>query len=292
MHKHHTFLAFVLIVGGILLSQAAFTVTQGYQAMVLQFGNPVAQYTEPGLKWKVPFIQEVRIFPKMLLGVDPQPEEVILADQKRLVVDTFGRYRISDMLAFNNTMGTPEQAEMRLNNIINSMTREVLGTATLSGENGVLSDKRADLMRKIREQSNAAVQKMGVEIVDVRIGRADLPMQTSQSIYARMQSARQQEAALYRGEGKNTATATKADADRQRTVMIAEAEKQAQILRGEGDAQASKIYADAYSRDPEFYAFYRSMQAYRDALPGDATTMVLTPDSDFLRYFKDEKGSK
>ncbi|MDE1151925.1 MAG: protease modulator HflC [Micavibrio sp.] len=292
MQKTHSLIVFLLLAGVILLSQSAFIVTQGYQAMVLQFGDPKATYTEPGLKWKTPFIQQVLIFPKMVLGVDPQPEEVILADQKRLVVDTFGRYRIKDMLAFNNKVGSTEQAELRLNNIINSMTREVLGTATLSGDNGVLSPKRADFMLKIREQSNLAVKDMGIEIVDVRIGRADLPDQTSAAIYDRMKSERQREAAQFRAEGQQISQETKSNAENQRTLLLADAEKQAQILRGEGDAEATKIYAEAYSRDPEFYAFYRSLQAYREALPGDNTTMILAPDSDFFRFFKDEQGKK
>ena len=295
MQKTHSFLLFILLLGAILVMQSTFIVTQGEQAMVLQFGRPVEQHTEPGLKFKTPFIQQVKIFPRKTLSVDPQPEEVILSDQKRLVVDTFARYRITNMLLFNNTMGDISIASDRLNNIINSVTREVLGNVPLRVEGkdiGVLSTQRADIMHKIRDQASLAVKDNGIEIVDVRIGRADLPPQTSQSIYARMQSSRQQEASGYRAEGDKSAATTKADADRQRTVLLAEAEKQAQILRGEGDAEATKIYAEAFKQDPEFYAFYRSMEAYRTALPGDNTTFMLSPDGDFFRYFRDENGKK
>ena len=295
MQKSHSFLLFSLLLGAIFIMQSAFIVTQGEQAMVLQFGRPVEQHTEPGLKFKTPFIQQVKIFPRKTLSVDPLPEEVILSDQKRLVVDTFARYRITNMLQFNNTMVDIDVASARLNNIINSVTREVLGNVPLRVEGkdiGVLSTQRADIMHKIRDQASLAVKDNGIEIVDVRIGRADLPSQTSQSIYARMQSSRQQEASGYRAEGDKSAQTTKADADRQRTVLLAEAEKQAQILRGEGDAEATRIYAEAFKQDPEFYAFYRSMEAYRNALPGEDTTFMLSPDGDFFRFFKDENGKK
>ena len=294
MRHSHSFFLFILVAAFVLVTQSCFIVTQGEQAMVLQFGRPVEQYQEPGLKFKTPFIQQVKIFPAKILSVDPPPEEVILADQKRLVVDTFARYRITDMLAFNNSFGDVSIASDRLNNIINSVTREVLGNVPLRIEGkdiGILSTQRAEIMHKIREQAGKAVTDNGIEIVDVRIGRADLPIQTSQSIYARMQSSRQQEAASYRAEGDKSAATTRADADKQRTITLAEAEKQAQILRGEGDAEASKIYATAFKQDPEFYSFYRTMQAYRESLPGDNTTMILSPDGDFFRYFKDEQGN-
>lgn len=294
MRHTHSFFLFLLVLAFVLVTQSTFIVTQGEQAMVLQFGRPVEQYPEPGLKFKTPFIQQVKFFPTKILGVDPPPEEVILSDQKRLVVDTFARFRITNMLAFNNSFGNVDTATDRLDNIINSVTREVLGTVPLRVEGkedvGILSTQRSDIMRKIRDRASDAVKENGIQVVDVRIGRADLPAQTSQSIYARMQSARQLEAATYRAEGKQSATETKANADRQQNIIMADAEKQAQILRGEGDAEASKIYANAFKQDPEFYSFYRTMQAYRESLPGENTTLVLTPDGDFFRYFKDEQG--
>jgi modulator of FtsH protease HflC len=285
----HSLLIFIALAAFLLVTQSAFIVTQGEQAMVLQFGNPVMQYPDPGLKFKTPFVQNVKIFSKKILGIDPDPEEVILADQKRLVVDTFGRYKITDMLKFNNTLATEDQARQRIENIINSMTREVLGTATLAD---VLSEKRSTLMFSIRDKVNAAVNNTGVEIVDVRIGRADLSMQTSQAIYDRMRTERQREAAQFRGEGQRNAQEIKSRADKERTIILAEAEKQAQILRGEGDEGAIRLYAQAFSKDAEFYSFYRTMQAYREGLPGDSTTLILSPDSDFFRYFNSERGHK
>ena len=175
----HSLLIFIALAAFLLVTQSAFIVTQGEQAMVLQFGKPVGQYPDPGLKFKTPFVQNVKFFSKKILGIDPDAEEVILADQKRLVVDTFGRYKIVDMLKFNNTLATEDQARQRIENITNSMTREVLGTATLAD---ILSEKRGTLMESIRDKTNAAVENTGVEIVDVRIGRADLPQQTSQAI--------------------------------------------------------------------------------------------------------------
>lgn len=271
-----------LILFGIM--QTAFIVRETEQAMVLQFGNPVSRHTEPGLKFKIPFIQQVRFFDRRVLDVDPMPEEVILADQKRIVVDTFGRYRITDMLQFYTALSTEQQAQSRLNNIINSAMRSAMGGVTLQS---LLSEKRSATMAAIKNQVNASVSRMGIEIVDVRIGRADLPEQTSQSIYARMKTEREREAAEFRAQGQEQAQTIKSQADKTRTILLAEAEKTSQILRGEGDASASKIYADAYQRDPRFYGFYRSMEAYRNSIGSDETTMILSPASEFMRFFKD-----
>lgn len=289
MSKAHTFLIFILLAGFLLVNQSAFIVRQGEQAMVLQFGKPENQFTEPGLKFKTPFVQQVKVFPQKILSIDPEPEEVILSDQKRLVVDTFARYKIIDMLKFNNRLSTTDQAKAQLDNIINSTARAVLGTYTLDD---LLSVKRDEIMGKIRDQANEAVKDdKGVEIVDVRIIRADLPDATIQAVYDRMKTERLQEATKYRGEGTGAAQATTSDADKQQTIILAEAKKQAQILRGEGEAEATKIYAEAFKKDPEFYAFYRTMQAYRESLSGDNTTMILAPEGDFFRYFKDSQGA-
>jgi membrane protease subunit HflC len=290
MTKSHTLLVFILLLGFMLVNQSAFIVTQGEQAMVLQFGKPVNQFTEPGLKFKIPFTQQVKIFPQKILSIDPEPEEVTLSDQKRLVVDTFARYRIVDMLSFNNTLSNRDQAATQLDSIINSTAREVLGTVTLDD---LLSVKRDEIMGKIRDKANNAVKgDKGVEIVDVRIIRADLPSQTIQAVYDRMRTERQKEAAKFRGEGTGTAQATKSEADKQRTIIMADANKQSQILRGEGEAEATRVYADAFKKDPDFYSFYRTMQAYRESLSGDNTTMILSPDGDFFRYFKDSQGGR
>lgn len=272
---------------GLLVMQSAFIVKENEQTMVLQFGDPVEKHTTPGLKFKIPFIQQVRIFDKRVLDVDPPPEEVILADQKRLVVDTFARYRITNMQMFFETLSTEQQANLRLDNIINSTTRSVLGSASLTD---ILSEKRTTLMESIRNQVNAAVGYMGVEIVDVRIGRADLPEQTSQSIYARMKAERQREAAEFRAQGQELAQKIKSEADKSRTVLLATAQKEAETMKGQGDEQAIRIYADAFKVDPKFYTFYRTMQAYRESLPGGDTTLILSPDSDFFRFFKGSDG--
>ncbi len=289
MSKSHSALLVFVLVFAFMLGQSAFIVPETEQALVLQFGDPVAKYTVPGLKLKIPFVQDVMIFDKRVLDVDSSPEEVILADQKRLVVDTFVRYKINDMLQFYKSLETEDQASTRLDNIINSTLRGVLGNATLAD---VLSAKRDVLMAAVKEQVEKSVAGYGIEIVDIRIGRADLPKQTSEAIYARMRTERQREAAQFRAQGQQEAQGIRSKADKERTVLLAEAEKQAQISRGEGDAEASKIYATAYNHDPSFYAFYRTMEAYRDSLSGDATTLVLSPDNEFLRYFRDQSGKK
>jgi len=289
MSKSSSILLTALLAGLLLLGQSAFIVPETQQALVLQFGDPVQKHTVPGLKFKIPFIQQVTVFDKRVLDVDPPPEEVILADQKRLVVDTFARYKINDMLEFYKSLATEQQANTRLNNIINSTLRSILGNATLAD---VLSEKRGSLMTALKQQANASVTRLGIEIVDIRIGRADLPEQTSQAIYARMRTERQREAAEFRAQGQEQAQEIRSKADKERTVLLAEAERQSQLSRGQGDAEAIKIYAAAFKKDPEFYSFYRTMEAYRDSLPGDNTTLVISPDSDFLRYFKDESGKR
>ncbi|MBI1216172.1 MAG: protease modulator HflC [Alphaproteobacteria bacterium] len=289
MAKSHAFLLFILLAGFLVVTQSAFVVTQGEQALVLQFGKPVAEYPEPGLKFKTPFIQDVQYFDRRALNVNPEPEQIILADQKPIIVDTFARYRITTMLKFRNIYGSEATAETQLDNTINSATRSVLGTATLTD---LLSTKRDALMKAIREQVNDSVKENGIQIVDVRISRADLPQVNSQAVYKSMQAARQKESTQYRSEGKQDATEIRADADKQRTILLANAQQEAQKLRGEGDAEATRIYAEAYNKDPKFYAFYRSLEAYRNTLSGGGTTMILSPDSDFLRYFKNERGDK
>lgn len=285
--------AFLLIILGIALigaSQSVFIVKEGQQSMVIQFGDPVEEYTEAGLKFKIPMIQQVMTFEKRALDVDAAPEQVILSDKKRIVVDTFARYRIHNMLDFYKSLQTVEQANSRLGNIINSTMRSTLGNASLTD---ILSDKRGNLMVTIRNQVNETVKNnYGVEVIDVRISRADLPDETSQAIYARMRTEREREAAEFRAQGQEAAQEIKSKADKERTVLLAEAEKEAQILRGQGDEQAIKIYADAFNKDPNFYAFYRTMEAYKASMSGENTTFILSPDSDFLKFFENEDGRK
>jgi modulator of FtsH protease HflC len=285
--------AFLIILMALILfgvSQSVFIVTERHQAMVIQFGDPVAQHTEPGLKFKIPMIQQVLVFEKRALDVDATPEQVILSDKKRVMVDTFARYRITDMLKFYQSLQTITQANSRLGNIINSNMRATLGNASL---NDILSEKRSRLMMTIRNQVNSTVKEnYGVEVIDVRIGRADLPDETSQAIYARMRTEREREAAEFRAQGQEAAQEIKSKADKERTVLLAEAEKESQIMRGQGDEQAIGVYADAFQKDPEFYAFYRTMEAYKEGLSGDNTTLILSPDGDFFRFFQDMKGKK
>ena len=221
-------------------------------------------------------------FDKRLLDYDNAPEEVIASDQKRLVVDAFARYHIVDALKFYQTVGSERALRPRLGSVINSTLRQVLGTVPLQQ---VVSEKRGDLMLEIRDIVRTEASAFGIRVDDVRIKRADLPEENSEAIYRRMQTERQQEAAELRAKGAEEAQKIRAEANRQKVVIVAEAERNSQILRGEGEGEMNRIFADAFGRDAEFFSFYRSMQAYREALVGDDTTMVLSPDSDFFRYF-------
>ena len=268
MTKSQTTLLVILGILLIVASQALFIVPEREQALVLRFGDPVRVYPEPGLKWKIPLLEQVKTFDDRVLDADPPPEEVILSDQKRLVIDTFARYRITDMLLFYQRLNNESQAVTRLSNLINSQVRSLLGNVPL---NDILSERRAEIMTTISQRVNQEAQRLGIEVIDVRIGRADLPEQTSQAIYARMRSEREQEAAEFRAQGQELAQQITARADRERTILISEARRKSEALRGEGDKAAIKIYADAYSVDPDFYAFYRSLDAYRNSLVGLVT---------------------
>lgn len=280
--------AVVLIAIGILLNGSLFIVDQTESALLLQFGKPVRPVNEPGLEFKIPFVQNVVYFDKRLLDVEPPPEEVIASDQKRLVVDTYTRYRIVDPLLFYQTVGTEEGVRARLAAMVSSSLRQVVGKVPLSA---LLSAQRADIMHLIRDDVRASAKSFGIDVVDTRIRRADLPTQNSEAIYARMNSERQQQAALYRGEGQQAAQTVRANADREVTVILADAQRDAQKLRGEGDAAATAIYAKAYSQDKNFFAFYRSLEAYRAALAGHNTTFVMSPDSSFFQFFSNPASS-
>lgn len=285
MNHNNPYLIAALGFAGLLLfalPSAVFTVNETQQALVLQFGEVRQQINKPGLAFKIPLIQESRFFDKRILNVDPPSEEVLLSDQKRLVVDAFARYRITDMLKFFQALKNEQMADGRLQNIINANLRNTLGKAPLTD---VLSEKRASLMAEIQRAVNHDAERFGIQVVNVRIVRADLPAQTSEAIYARMRSEREQEAKQARAEGAEKAQKITADADKERRVMLADAERQAQVKRGEGDKAAITTYSAAFGRDPKFYAFYRSMQAYKNALADPETTLVLTPDNDFFRFF-------
>ncbi len=275
-------LAVVAVVALVVGSSAVFTVHQAKQVLVLQFGKPQRVITEPGLNFKIPFIQNIEVFDRRVLDFDVPPEEVIASDQKRLVVDSFARYRIVDPLKFFQSVGNEAVVRTRLAPIINAGVRRALGNVPLAQ---IVSGERVALMTAIRKIVNTETKDFGIEIVDVRIKRTDLPEENSQAIFRRMQTERERAAKELRAEGDEEGQKVRARADRDKVVLIAEARKKAQIIRGEGDGEAVRIFAEAFGKDVEFFAFYRSMEAYREALGSDDTTMVLSPDSEFFRFF-------
>ena len=272
----------VLVVGGILMMSSFFIVDQTEQALVLQLGEVRRVIRQPGLWIKRPFIENVVFYDNRVLDFEPPHEEVIVSDQKRLVADTYTRYRITNPLLFYQTVGSEAGVRARLSALVTGSLRRVLGSVTL---NDILSNKRAAIMVQIRDDVAAQAKPFGIDVVDVRLRRADLPEENSQAIYARMQSEREQQARQYRGEGAEAAQTVRANAERERTVILAEAQRDSQRVRGDGDAQSIKIYADAFNQDKEFYAFYRSLQAYREALNGKDTSFVLSPEGNFFRFF-------
>jgi modulator of FtsH protease HflC len=280
-------LAVLAIVAAIIGYSSLFTVYQTRLALVVRLGQPVRVVTDPGLNFKVPLIDSVIYVDKRILDLENSAQEVIASDQKRLVVDAFARYRIKDALKFYQSVGSIEGANSRLSTLLNAALRRVLGEATLTH---VVRDQRAQLMARVREQVNREADAFGITIVDVRIRRADLPEQNSQAVYQRMQTERQREAAELRANGSQRSQEIRARADRDVTVLIAEAQSKADQTRGEGDAERNRIFAEAFGKDPDFFAFYRSMQAYEVGLKHTDTRMVLKPDSDFFRYFADPAG--
>jgi len=279
--------AALIVVALIVAYGTLFTVYQTRQALVVRLGEPVRVITEPGLHYKIPLIDSVITIDKRILDLENPAQEVIASDQKRLVVDAFARYRIKDVLKFYQTVGNVEFANSQLSILLNSALWRVLGEATLTQ---VVRDQREHLMARVREQLNTEAQGYGIAVVDVRIRRADLPEQNSQAVYQRMQTERQQEAAQYRAEGAQKAQELRAKADRDVTVLLAEAQSKGERTRGEGDGERNRIFADAYSRDPDFFAFYRSMQAYEAGLRATDTRMLLKPDTEFFRFFVDPSG--
>jgi len=276
-----------LVILGVIASSSLFIVEQTQQAIVLFFGKPQKTIQDPGLYFKIPFGEEVVYYDKRVLDLDPPKERMILADQKRLDVDSYARYRIIDPLLFYQTTRRVSEVPGKLSPIINSSLRRVLGNETLLE---ILSGKRATIMVDIQKAVNDAVMRFGMEIVEVRVRRADYPDETRSNIENRMKSEREREAKEFRARGFEMAEGIRADAGKQKIVILAEAQKKAETLRGEGDGLAIKIYADAFGQDPEFFAFYRSMQAYKKSMDSQDTTMVLSPNSDFFRFFGDMSG--
>lgn len=278
----------VAVVLVVVALSAVFTVRETEQALVIRFGRVVgAPITEPGLHFKMPIVDEVAYVDRRLLSVSTQKEEVITEDQKRLVLDAFARFRIADSLRFFQTVKTDFAAESRMSTILNSALRRVIGTQEMDD---VLSGERANLMLQIRDAVNKEAQILGIDVVDVRIRRVDLPDNISQSIFRRMQTERQQEAQRFRSEGNEQSRRIRSVADRTVVELLAEARREAEIIKGEGDAERNRIFAEVYSKDPEFFAFYRSMRAYVESMDGSNTSMVLSPDSRFFRFFGGVQG--
>jgi membrane protease subunit HflC len=281
-------IAGILLIAALIVSYSSlFTVYQTQQALVVRLGKVVRVVDEPGLNVKLPFIDNVIDIDKRILDLEAPAQEVIASDQKRLVVDAFARYRIKDPLRFFQTLGSKPAADSQLNILLNSALRRVLGESTFIQ---VVRDERAELMARIRDLINHEAASYGIEVVDARIRRADLPEQNSQAVYQRMQTARQREAAEYRAQGLQQAQEIRSKADREVTVLVADATSKSEQIRGEGDATRNKIFADAFNKDPDFFSFYRSMQAYENGLKPNDTRLVLNPDSNFFRYFNNPSG--
>ena len=272
----------LIFVIGLVVYLSLFTVKEINQAIVLQFGDPKKIITTAGLQFKLPFIQNVVYLDRRILSLDPPPAEVIASDQKRLIVDAYARFKIVDPLKFYISVGDERVARSRLATIINSRIRSVLGKQSLAT---LLSEERSTQMSIIQEGVNVEAEKFGITIIDVRIKRADLPQANSEAIYKRMQTEREREAKEFRARGAEMAVTITSTADRKVTVILANAQKQSEIMKGEGDGIRNKIFADAFGKDPDFFSFYRAMQAYETALIGGDTTLILSPDSDFFKFF-------
>ncbi len=266
----------------VLLISTIFTVDQRQQALVLQFGEPIRLIKTPGLKFKLPFLQNVILFDKRILDLGIQEQEVIASDQKRLIINAYAKYKIIDPLKFYTTVRNQYGLNGKLSAILDSSMRQVIGEVTLSE---LLTIDRANVMARIKEIVSKESVIFGVEIVDVRIMRGDLPKENSEAIFARMQTEREKEAREIRANGAEEAEKIKAEADKQRIIILADAKKKSDIAKGDGEAKAAIIFANSYGKDPEFADFYRSMRAYKEALQSDKTRMIISPDGEFFKYF-------
>lgn len=289
MRSFFVFILAVIGLGAVALYSSAFIVHQNEQALVLRFGEPLPAITTPGLKWKVPFIDTVEKFDKRILDLDTTEQEVTAADQQRLIVDAYARYRIVNLLKFYQNVRYEDRVREVVGPLIESEIRRVLGSATLQE---VVKDKRESLMKQIAEQVNKEGRDYGLEVVDVRIKRADLPKENLVKVYDRMRADRVREATELRAEGEAEANRVRANADKAVTIIKATATQKSDEIRGDGEAQRSRIFAEAFGKDPDFFRFYRSMQAYKAALKPDDTRLFLSPDSDFFRYFENPTGKR
>ncbi len=278
------FISFVVL---IVAYSSVFTVQQTEQALVVRLGEPVNVVTEPGLNFKAPFIDTVISVDKRILDLENPSQEIIAFDRRRLVVDAFARYRIKNALRYYQSVGSIQAANLQLTTLLNAALRRVLGEVTFIN---IVRDEREALMVRIRDQLDKEADGYGIQVVDVRIRRADLPEQNSQAVYQRMQTERQREAAEFRAQGGQKAQEIRSSADREATVIVAEANSTAEQVRGEGDAERNRMFAEAYGKDPDFFAFYRSMTAYENGLRNSDTRFLLQPDSDFFRFFGNPSG--
>ncbi len=277
----------LIVVIGFLLNSGLFTVRETEQVLVLQFGEHKRTVRDPGLHFKIPLIQEALAYDKRVLSVDPDAEEMLLRDQKRILVDSFARYRITDPRRFFQTVRNEFTFQNRFGNILTSTVKEFVAQRNLED---LLSEQRDDIMKSIRDSVATETADFGIEVVDIRIGRSELPEAVSQTVYERMRTERERQAQQLRAEGEENARRIRAEADRQQVEIVAEAQREAQSLRGEGDATRNAILGESYGKDPEFFEFFRSLEAYRETFAREGTTMVLAPDSDFFKYFGDLQG--
>ena len=288
MNRTLAIIGVIVIALGIVGMSSVYTVHQTEQALVLQFGKPVRVVRDPGLKFKMPFVPNVFTYDRRVLDLDPAAEEMIASDKKRIVADAYARYKITDALKFFQTVGTEAALRLRLGRIINASMRSIIGNYSLPA---LLTIQRVKIMAEIKDRVNKEARQFGIEVIDVRIRRADLPQENSEAIYARMKSEREREAKEARAEGAEIGQRIRAKAERDRTVLLAEATKRGEELRGEGDGRATAIANKAYGGEARpFYEFYRSMQAYKDALVTGEATFILSPDSDFFRFLSDFEG--
>ncbi len=269
-----------------LINSAMFTVDQRQQVLVLQFGEPVKVIDTPGIKFKLPFLQNTIFFDKRIIDLAIAEQEVIASDQKRLIINAFAKYQITDPLKFYTTVRSFQGLHNKLSGILDSSLRQIIGEVPLIE---LLTVNRVDIMTKIKEVVAKESEIFGVKIIDVRIMRADLPKENSEAIFARMQTEREKEAREIRANGAEEAQKIRAEADKEKTIILAEAKKKSDLTRGNGESESNKIYANAYGKDPEFADFYRSMNAYKTAIQSDRTKMVISPDSEFFKYFGNVK---
>lgn len=276
----------ILTILAIILQSSLFTVDQRQQVLILQFGEPIRVINTPGIKFKLPFIQNNVFFEKRIIDLSLPEQEVIASDQKRLIINAYTKFQITDPLKFYTTVGSSFGLSNKLSGILDSSLRQVIGEVNL---NELLTENRGDIMKKIKEAVGNSSKIFGINIIDVRIMRADLPKENSDAIYARMQTEREKEAREIRAKGAEEADKIRAEANKQRTIILAEAKKNADIVRGDGESQANKIYANSLGKDPEFADFYRSMSAYKVALGNNNTKMIISQDNNFFKYFNNSK---